>query len=92
MISARHIISIHKIRSIAVAKNSRATSAIFVNIFSNRETQSRRFFSSDATDDSTQKKSLIDKYFGYDTCEASPTFKNRWMMAIPGCATHMCLG
>lgn len=39
-----------------------------------------------------KKLGIIDRLFGIETCEASPDFKNRWLMAIPGCATHICLG
>ena len=35
---------------------------------------------------------LIEKYFGKDSCEASPTFTNRWAMAVPAFVVQMCIG
>lgn len=32
---------------------------------------------------------LFDRTFGKQSCEAAPSFKNRWLMAVPAFATHM---
>lgn len=39
-----------------------------------------------------KRMSLMDRFFGYETNEASKDFKGRWLMAIPAFATHMCIG
>jgi hypothetical protein len=33
--------------------------------------------------------SFFARNFGKQSCEASPAFKNRWLMAVPAFATHM---
>ena len=38
------------------------------------------------------KISFIDKLIGEESNVASESFKNRWLMAIPAFATHMCIG
>jgi hypothetical protein len=35
---------------------------------------------------------LIEKYFGKDSCEASPTFTNRWSMVVPVFLTQLSIG
>lgn len=41
-----------------------------------------------------QEKStgVIDRLFGLESCEAAPTFRNRWAMAVPAFLTHMSIG
>ena len=40
----------------------------------------------------TKPKGLLDRLYGPESCVASPTFTNRWLMVIPAFATQMCLG
>ena len=39
-----------------------------------------------------EEKSFFQKYFGPESVVASPKFKNRWLIALPAFATHMCIG
>jgi MFS family permease len=39
-----------------------------------------------------QPKGMLNKLFGPESCVASPTFTNRWLMVIPAFTTQMCLG
>jgi hypothetical protein len=54
------------------------------NKFSYGAIMSRRNFSSDAKSGTMLPVE--------DDSVASPTFKNRWLMAIPAFGTHMCIG
>lgn len=38
------------------------------------------------------KQNWLEKYFGKQSCEAAPTFRNRWAMMIPAFATQMSIG
>mmetsp|Transcript_11957 Transcript_11957/g.19970 ORF Transcript_11957/g.19970 Transcript_11957/m.19970 type:complete len:715 (-) Transcript_11957:1332-3476(-) len=38
------------------------------------------------------KLSFWERTLGLQSNEASPAFKNRWLMAVPAFATHMCIG
>lgn len=53
-----------------------------------------RWNSSETGSKDTQPKKLglFERFYGPKSNEASPTFKNRWLMAIPAFATHMCIG
>lgn len=39
-----------------------------------------------------ERVGIIDRLFGLDSCVASESFTNRWLMVIPAFATHMCIG
>ena len=47
---------------------------------------------SNASEKAPAKKSFFEKYLGPDSVVASPNFKNRWLIALPAFATHMCIG
>ncbi len=55
------------------------------------KSQPSKQFSSNIKEDN-KNIGIIDKYFGKESCEASPTFKNRWAMAVPAFLSHMCVG
>ena len=38
------------------------------------------------------KLSFLDKLIGEESNVATESFKNRWLMAVPAFATHMCIG
>lgn len=40
----------------------------------------------------TTKSSFLDKLIGEESNVASESFNNRWLMAVPAFATHMCIG
>lgn len=49
-------------------------------------------WSSKAHEKTADNKSFFQKFFGPDSVVASPKFKNRWLIALPAFATHMCIG
>ena len=42
--------------------------------------------------DKKVEKTFFQKYLGLESSTASPSFKNRWLIAVPAFATHMCIG
>ena len=50
---------------------------------------SKRDFSSSKL---PKNEGIVEKYFGKESCIASPDFTNRWSMAIPAFITQMSIG
>ena len=49
-------------------------------------------FSSSPPDSHPKGESFLDKLFGEDSNIADKNFTNRWLMAVPAFATHVCIG
>lgn len=49
-------------------------------------------YQSNATEKLPEKKTFFQKYLGLESAIASPKFTNRWLIALPAFATHMCIG
>jgi len=44
------------------------------------------------TPDNKEPSGVFDRLFGLKSCEASPDFKNRWLMVVPAFLTQMSIG
>jgi len=49
-------------------------------------------YSANASEKPAKNKSFFDKFIGPEAVVASPSFKGRWLIALPAFATHMCIG